>query len=155
METLAKNPGVLADPKPMILVDSLGDSAVILKFFAWVDQRENDFTKTKSEAIRMVKVAYDEAGIEMPEPIYRVNVPNAGLPLSGQKRAGAEESPPVGAGDSHTSTVSASSEVSAEDVAADHTIDEQIAEEQEKSGDENLLEPKPEEGGDDDSKNKE
>ncbi len=42
-------------------------------------------------------------------------------------------------------TASASSEVSAQDVAADYTIDKQIAEEQEKSGEKNLLEPKPEE----------
>ena len=142
METLEKNPGVLDDPKPMILVDSLGDSAVILKFYAWVDQRKSDFMKTESEAIRMVKVAYDEAGIEMPEPIYRVNVPNAGMPLPGQKRERSEESgSPDDEEGHHTSTVVVT-EVSPEDVAADHTIDEQIAEEQEKSGDQNLLEPK-------------
>jgi small conductance mechanosensitive channel len=151
METLAKNPGVLADPKPMILVDSLGDSAVIVKFYAWVDQRESDFMKTKSEAIRMVKVAYDEAGIEMPEPIYRVHVPNAGLPLPGQQRERAEKSHQVEGRDSRKSTASASSEVSAQDVAADDTIDKQIAEEQEKSAEKNLLEPKPE---DDDSNTK-
>jgi small-conductance mechanosensitive channel len=152
METLLKNPGVLADPKPMILIDSLGDSAVILKFYAWVDQRQSDFMKSKSEAIRMVKVAYDEAGIEMPEPIYRVLVPNGDLPLAGEKRERGGASHPESKEDSRQKSSPADGDVSAQDVSADHTIDEQIAEEQEKSGDENLLGPKPEEDNSSDTK---
>ena len=45
-----------------------------LRFFAWIDQRESDYLRTRSEAIRRVKETFDEAGIEMPEPIYRVHL---------------------------------------------------------------------------------
>jgi hypothetical protein len=58
----------------MCLVDALGDSSVILKVLAWIDQRESDFQKARSEAQQAVKDAFDEAGIVMPEPIYNVNL---------------------------------------------------------------------------------
>ena len=143
LETLAKNPAVLADPGPVIIVDSLGDSAVILKFFAWLDQRQHDFLKTRSESIRMIKTAYDRAGIEMPEPIYRVHIPGAAAPLSIHEQT---EVPAIADNDEVGSQGSAPAPIAEEsssvDLSADRTIDEQIAEEQRQSGEENLLEPK-------------
>ena len=82
LETLASLESVLSEPAPQILIEDLGDSTVNLRFYGWVDQREHDFSKTKSEAIRLVKVAFDKAGFEMPEPIYRVRMRDAGqIPL--------------------------------------------------------------------------
>ncbi|PKM17186.1 MAG: mechanosensitive ion channel protein MscS [Gammaproteobacteria bacterium HGW-Gammaproteobacteria-15] len=72
--TLQAMPGILPDPRPRVLVQELGDSAVTVRVFAWVDQRETDFLKARSEAIRLVKAAFDNAGIEMPEPIYRIHM---------------------------------------------------------------------------------
>jgi small-conductance mechanosensitive channel len=66
--------GVLADPEPFALVEELGDSTVTVRFFGWVDQRQADFLKVRSEAIRLVKQGFDEAGIDMPEPIQRVRL---------------------------------------------------------------------------------
>jgi len=151
LETLAKNPAVLSEPGPMIIVESLGDSTVILKFYAWLDQREHDLMKTKSESIRMIKTAYDRAGIEMPEPIYRIHIPGMAAPLSisetasgvgpafdddnevaGQASATAQESTPA----------PMEEEMSFVDLSADHTLDDQIIEEQRQSGEKNLLEPK-------------
>jgi len=74
LETLADLPGVLADPQPVCLVDALGDSSVVLRISAWVDQREHNLLKVKSEAQRLVKERFDAAGIVMPEPIYNVNL---------------------------------------------------------------------------------
>ncbi|MGJ8696517.1 MAG: mechanosensitive ion channel family protein [Verrucomicrobiaceae bacterium] len=78
MEALNNVHSVLDDPEPYILVEELGDSTVNIRFFGWVDQREHDFNKSKSEAIRLVKERFDEAGVEMPEPIYRVHLRRAG-----------------------------------------------------------------------------
>ncbi|WP_191621253.1 mechanosensitive ion channel family protein [Marinihelvus fidelis] len=77
--------GVLDDPAPFCLVMELGDSSVILRVFGWVDQREYDFGRVRSEAIRQVKEAFDEADIVMPEPIYNIKM------LS--PKAGAESTP--------------------------------------------------------------
>lgn len=74
VETLARVPGVLASPPPVCLVDKLGDSSVILLIQGWIDQRDSDFLKARSEAQRLVKEAFDDAGIVMPEPIYNVNL---------------------------------------------------------------------------------
>lgn len=61
--------GIVEEPKPQVIVDSLGDYAVILTVFGWMDQRRSNFLKVRSEAIRKVKEAFDADGISMPEPI--------------------------------------------------------------------------------------
>ncbi len=72
IDTLNVMNGVLAEPAPFARIDSLGDFAVIVRFHGWVNQRDADFFKVQSEAIRLVKTAFDEAGIDMPEPTHRI-----------------------------------------------------------------------------------
>ena len=43
-----------------------------VRFFGWVDQGVTNFGSARSEAIRLVKEAIEAAGIELPEPTYRV-----------------------------------------------------------------------------------
>ncbi|WP_373184523.1 mechanosensitive ion channel domain-containing protein [Halopseudomonas sp.] len=132
IETLGAMTGILPDPGPQVLVAELGDSTVQLRFLAWINQHDSDFLKARSEAIRQVKAAFDSAGIEMPEPIYRIHLrspialtqsdvpaPAPSLPLPDR----AAPAPPT----------------SADDVAADYTIDRQVAEDLRSSDEENLL----------------
>ena len=72
--TMAAMQGVLADPGPSASIDRVGDSAVTINYYAWVDQRQTDFVKARSEAIRLVKTALEDAGMDLPEPIYRVQL---------------------------------------------------------------------------------
>lgn len=72
IETIRETEGVTAEPEPFAFVDELGDSTVVLSFYGWVDQADYDFGRVKSESIRRVKNALDAAGVEMPEPTYRV-----------------------------------------------------------------------------------
>ena len=72
LQTLRAMPGVMNEPGPFARVENLGDSTVTVRFHGWVDQQQADFFKVQSEAIRLVKQALDDAGVEMPEPIYRV-----------------------------------------------------------------------------------
>lgn len=65
-------PGVLSSPAAFMRVEELGDFSVLVRFHAWMDQRSADFGKVKSEAVRVVKSALDQAGIDMPEPIRRI-----------------------------------------------------------------------------------
>ena len=120
--TLREMDGVLSDPDPMGVIDALGDSTVQLRFFGWIDQRNSDFLKARSEAIRLVKAAFDEAGIEMPEPIYRIQMreqPSAPAQAPGAGKSSASYEPV--------------------DVAADDTIGKQVADELRISDEENLL----------------
>ncbi len=70
--TLEDFDALLNDPGPMAVIDELGDWAVILWVAAWVDQRNTDITKAKSESLRLIKQALDTAGIRMPNPTYTI-----------------------------------------------------------------------------------
>lgn len=125
MLALARNPAVLRDPEPMVLVEELGESTVNLRFYAWLDQTKHDFLKVRSQSIRLVKEAFDEAGVEMPEPIYRVVLRRS----SGE----AETAKP------HATPPASPRAIPEEDLLADRTIDEQVEEEQRQSEEPNLL----------------
>jgi small conductance mechanosensitive channel len=73
-ETLARMDGVAEDPPPVATVETLGDSTVVIRLTGWVDQRRAEFLKVRSEAIRLVKQAFDAGGVSMPEPLYRVRL---------------------------------------------------------------------------------
>ncbi len=73
-EELQRLAGVMVDPPPRALIQTLGDSNVQLRFLGWVDQRTHDFWMVRSEAIRHVKLSLEAAGMDMPEPIYRVHL---------------------------------------------------------------------------------
>jgi small-conductance mechanosensitive channel len=70
--TLAAVPGVLREPGPTCLIDEFGDSAMVISVAGWIDQRQSDWLKVSSEARRAIKVAFDQAGIDVPEPVLRV-----------------------------------------------------------------------------------
>ena len=126
LRTLDDLSAVLADPAPHILIDSLGDSTVNMMFHGWVDQRNHDFLKSKSESIRLIKTAFDNAGIEMPEPIYRVHL----------REAKAAAPAPV---------MRELEEAAEGDLSVDSTIDRQVATVQANDGETNLLEESPKE----------
>lgn len=93
--------GVLEEPAPFCLVTELGDSSVILRIFGWVDQTRHDFGRVRSEAIRQVKEAFDEADIVMPEPTYSVKMldsariqPDAALPRAEREPAKPDDGAP-------------------------------------------------------------
>jgi small-conductance mechanosensitive channel len=73
-DTLRSMESVMGEPGPFSLVHELGDFNVIVTFYGWVDQSRADFAKVRSEAIRLVKNALDDAGVLMPEPIYNVRM---------------------------------------------------------------------------------
>lgn len=72
-ETLAALPFVLEAPAPAAWIDGIGDSTVTLRLVGWIDQRETSLVAARGEAIRLCMAALTEAGIEMPEPTYRIN----------------------------------------------------------------------------------
>lgn len=73
-ETLGRMGGVLDDPPPVATVEKFGDSSMVLQLAGWVDQGRADYLKVRSEAIRLVKQAFDAAGIRMPEPLFGVRL---------------------------------------------------------------------------------
>lgn len=90
ISTLEAMPGVVDDPAPAVRIAALGDSSVVVEVFGWVDQREHSFLAVRTEAIRRIKEAFDLAGYDMPEPIYRVSMrqlPEVAPKLPPERRA--------------------------------------------------------------------
>ena len=129
LETLALLPGVARSPRPQCLIATLGDSSVVLRVQGWVDQREADFQKVRSEAQRVVKEAFDDAGIVMPEPIYNVNL---------RQRDDASRAPAGTSG----SQEPPHRDPAALDTAPDQAVDEQIRAERGVGDEQDLLDPR-------------
>ena len=126
---------VLADPPPNGVIMSVGDSNIILKFTAWINQERADFLKARSRAIRATKMAVEAAGFTLPEPIYRLRIDNrpAGIDFAtghapGDQPAARPRAQPVPQGDAS--------------VEPDDHLDEKIAEERRDSEAEDLLNTK-------------
>jgi small-conductance mechanosensitive channel len=95
-KTLVEMKGVMNSPPPRVDVHALGEFNVTLRGYGWVDQRHCDYFRVRSEAIRLVKEAFDSAGIIMPEPIYNVRM-QEGMPKPArQVAAGPKEAIDVG-----------------------------------------------------------
>ncbi|WAT17359.1 mechanosensitive ion channel family protein [Aurantiacibacter sp. MUD11] len=73
---------VLATPEPQARVEAVGDSNIVLRFLGWIDQRETDWYKARSQAIPAVKEALEGAGFAIPEPIYRLRVDPRSAPIA-------------------------------------------------------------------------
>jgi small-conductance mechanosensitive channel len=97
-ETLAAFDFILADPPAEARIVEVGDSNVVIRFLGWIDQNETDWWKAQSRAIPAVKLALENAGFGLPEPIYRLRFDprSASLPfenISNGQRADAAKPP--------------------------------------------------------------
>jgi small-conductance mechanosensitive channel len=75
LQVLAEHPVVLKDPEPWVLVDSLGPTTVNLRIYFWLDGSRHSWLKVKSSVIRLVKRAFQEHGISMPDEAREVIFP--------------------------------------------------------------------------------
>jgi hypothetical protein len=78
---LANHPAVLNDPEPSVLADSLGTSTVNLRVYFWLNGREHSWLKVRSSVIRLVKLAFQEHRISMPDEAREVVFPQ-GIPVT-------------------------------------------------------------------------
>lgn len=129
LNALENMQGILAEPKPQVIVQDIGDSNVVLRIYAWINQTEYDFLKVRSEAIKKVKDCVDQAHISVPKPTYDLNLIKTSVAFQEQPTAPVTEQRPMPNHDVVT------------DVAADDTLKEQIIQENLRNADENLLDP--------------
>jgi small-conductance mechanosensitive channel len=80
-KVLADHPAVLVDPEPSVLADSLGTSSVNLRVYFWLNGREHSWLKVRSSVIRLVKLAFQEHGISMPDEAREMVFPH-GVPVT-------------------------------------------------------------------------
>ncbi|CAN5401298.1 mechanosensitive ion channel family protein [soil metagenome] len=80
LSVLHGHPGVVDDPEPLVLVEALGASTVNLRVYFWVDIARFGQLKVRSAVIRLVKRAFDEANISMPDEAREIVFPS-GVPV--------------------------------------------------------------------------
>jgi len=136
LQTLGSVKGILSEPKPLVTIEELGDSSIKLRIYGWIDQTNFSFLKVRSESIRQIKHAFDQANIIMPEPIYQVRILNESN--DSQIREGQVE---------QSSSPNIEKQINmpiheVTDTSPDNIIEKKVAEEQIQSNTENLLNKK-------------
>lgn len=122
IEVLNEMEGVLDDPAPEALVMELGDSTVTVRFMGWVDQRSAAFGRVRSEAIRLIKLRLEGAGVTLPSPEFVVRM--------AREEAATDAPPPPPQSPAGGAQA---------DVSVDDAVDRQIAEDRRESAEDNLL----------------
>jgi len=92
-KVLAEHPAVLDDPEPWVLADGLGPATVNLRIYFWLNGKEHSWLKVRSSVIRLVKRAFQQHGISMPDEAREVVFPK-GIPVTMLDSKSAE-TPPV------------------------------------------------------------
>jgi len=72
--TVAGLPFVLESPAVNSWNTTLNGSNIGLNVVGWIDQTRTDLLAARSEAIRQVLLAFSRAGVDMPEPTYKVRI---------------------------------------------------------------------------------
>ena len=65
---LERTEGVLDDPGPWVYVAELAPSSVNFDVYFWVESKQANVLEVKDRVATGVKLALDEAGIDMPYP---------------------------------------------------------------------------------------
>ncbi|MEO6025766.1 MAG: mechanosensitive ion channel family protein [Candidatus Binatia bacterium] len=80
-KVLEDHPAVLKDPEPAVLTDGLGRATVDLRVYFWLNGHEHSWLKVRSSVIRLIKRAFQQRGISMPDEAREVIFPR-GLPVT-------------------------------------------------------------------------
>lgn len=127
---------VLNDPPPSGVIKQVGDSNIVIRYSAWINQHRADFGKSRSLALVKVKNALEKMGFGLPEPIYRLRFdPDAStrLRVMENNQASALER-------SDTTSTSSPVQTSASmDVSPDRHIDQKVEAERRDTNQTDLL----------------
>jgi small-conductance mechanosensitive channel len=124
---------LLDEPGPSAIVDHVGDSSIVLRVYAWVDQRSTNFGKARSQAIWVAIQALEDGGFTLPQPAYNLHVQSLPGPegvASSVENAASEEAVRVSSpGDTAADDKAQAVEESALDVEPDLHLMQKVEEE--------------------------
>lgn len=80
LQVLHNMEAVLSDPEPQVLVDQLASSTLNLKVYFWTDTHQYSLLKVASLAMKKIVIAFEQAGISMPDDAREVIFPQ-GVPI--------------------------------------------------------------------------
>ncbi len=133
---------ILAQPEPAALIESVGDSNIVLTFAAWINQQHTDFAKARSLAISAAKTILEEQGFTLPEPIYRLRFDKSVTQVNLTAPAPAAAETPAeatGGGRKPAAKVKVEKDAAVVDVRPDNRLQEKVAAERAQDDDESDL----------------
>ncbi len=75
-------PGLVTDdPAPQAVFQAFGESSIDLAVYFWIDLSQTGYLDAQDAAIKAIKAAFDQAGIEIPFPTLAVLAQNQGAQL--------------------------------------------------------------------------
>jgi len=141
LQVMQQHKAVLSDPEPQVLVDNLGAATINLVVYFWVNSQINSSSKVKSAIIRLVKRAFDDANISMPDEAREVVFPE-GIRVIHESKDLSEESSQASHKD--TKAKEPKNNVIEKDLSNDvDEIRKQSAENQLSDGGDNLIKDEP------------
>lgn len=73
VEVVSNLPGVIKDnPAPLVVFEEFGDSSINATLYFWFDPKEAAYYPTLDGAVKGLKVAFEQEGINIPYPIRTV-----------------------------------------------------------------------------------
>ncbi len=85
VETMHKLPFMLDLPVAQAWIETIADGAVELVVTGWIDQHKTSILLARGEAMRQVKLAFDDAGIRPPDATYAIQLSQAAPPEIGSE----------------------------------------------------------------------
>lgn len=77
LDVIAKIPGVIPDdPAPIVVFKEFGDSSINASVYFWIDVNETGYFDALDTAIKEIKVAFEQAKINIPYPIRTMYMEN-------------------------------------------------------------------------------
>ncbi len=74
LEAVKNVEGVETDPEPSIIVNELGNSALMMDARFWVNQRDINFLNVHSKVVTAIKEAAEENQIDLPYPVQTIRL---------------------------------------------------------------------------------
>ncbi|MCF3595945.1 mechanosensitive ion channel [Rhodobacteraceae bacterium LMO-12] len=122
-DTVAALPFVLDSPAVNTWIVELAGSDIELSIVGWINQRETSILTARSEAIRQTLLAFEHAGIEMPEPTYRVLTGSIGeAPQEKPAQPASVQAPNVASDPGSVLNVEATEEQELEQIVAEERL---------------------------------
>lgn len=121
LKVLAEHPAVLQEHEPMVLVENLGPATVNLRVYYWLDGSQHSWLKVKSSVIRLVKRAFQDSKIPLPDEAREVTFPD-GVPvrmMEGEKAIAADKPVPAKTTSAEPEAVSTRAEAGLQSEAED------------------------------------
>lgn len=125
LKVLAEHPAVLKSPEPWVLVDGLGSATVNLRVYFWLDGSRYGWLKVRSSVIRLIKRAFQDQKITMPDEVREVIFPR-GIPV--HLLHDSPESAPINGQTLSTTTTNVKEQVAVEAEGGLNTENEQLQE---------------------------